>query len=73
MGTLLVVIFAAIFGTAVLSILMVMVHEIIKWWFNEAHNSDIYIEELNKKKVYIIVGVSLWIVLTLLVIGMKNS
>lgn len=65
MGTLLVVLFAIVFGTTVLSVLMIMVHDIIKWWFNEAHDSDIYIEELNKKKVYIIVAIALLIMLTL--------
>lgn len=72
MGTILLVIFAVVFATIVGSIILATVHDIFKWWFNEVKpNSNIHIGEWTKKKVYIIVGISLWVSLTLLFMGIK--
>lgn len=72
MGTILSVIFAVVFTTILGSIILAAIHDILKWWFNEAMiNSSIHIGEWTKKKVYIIIGISLWVSLTLLFVGMK--
>lgn len=72
METIILVIFAVAFATIVGSIILAFAHDILKWWFNEAMvNSSIHIGEWTKKKAYIIVGISLWVSLTLLFAGMK--
>lgn len=72
MGTIILVIFAVTFATIVGSIILAAVHDILKWWVNEVKVcSNIHVGEWTKKKAYIIVGISLWISLTLLFTGMK--
>lgn len=67
MSTALVIIFAVVFGTTLLSLLLVMGHEILRWWFNNVKASNTYhIGELNKEDVYIIVGIALIVILILL-------
>lgn len=67
----LIVIFSIVFNTIVLSIVLAAVHDILKWWFNEVKDSSPHIGDWTKKKVYIIIGISFWIVLTLLAAGIK--
>lgn len=67
----LIVIFAIVFATIVLSLVLAAVHDMLKWWFNEAHDYSLHIGEWTKKKAYIVIGIAFWIVLTLLVVGMN--